>query len=81
VDPCTLPDIAGVYLAHVTVAAQIRPEDIAADRVFWRYWGTPLLNAMLNTNGEPEEKTSQGRRISGLCVQAGPAKAPVALNP
>ena len=62
-------------------AAQVTPEALEADRLFWSYWGTPLFRAMLNAKTEPEEKTSQGRRISGLCVQAGPAKAPVALNP
>lgn len=28
-------------------AAQVTPEDLAAAREFWSYWGTPLFNAML----------------------------------
>jgi hypothetical protein len=29
-------------------------DDTAANRLFWAYWGTPLLNAMLNAKAEGE---------------------------
>jgi hypothetical protein len=28
--------------------AAVTPADLEADRVFWRYWGSKLFNAMLN---------------------------------
>ncbi len=34
--------------AQVEAAAQITAQDIAAAREFWRYWGTPLFNALLD---------------------------------
>ena len=39
-------------------AAQVTPQDLAASQEFWRYWGTPLLKAMLDAEAEPE--TGQG---------------------
>jgi hypothetical protein len=45
---------------QLDAAAQVTPEDIAAARVFWSYWGTPLLNAMLDAEPEPAAKRGRG---------------------
>jgi hypothetical protein len=29
---------------------------LIADGVFWSHWGTPLFNAMLNAEAEPEKQ-------------------------
>jgi hypothetical protein len=33
---------------ELEAAAQVRSDDLEADRLFWSYWGTPLFNGMLN---------------------------------
>ena len=39
---------------RLDAAVQIRPEDLAAAQEFWSYWGTPLFNALLKAEAEPD---------------------------
>lgn len=41
---------------HLDAEAQVTPQDLAAAQEFWMHWGTPLLNAMLNAEAEPEKQ-------------------------
>jgi hypothetical protein len=40
---------------QLDAAAEVSPQDLEADRLFWSYWGTPLFNAMLNAKAAPGE--------------------------
>jgi len=46
-------DLIGRTPAQLNDAAQVTPQDIAAAQEFWAYWGTPLLNALLDAEAEP----------------------------
>jgi hypothetical protein len=50
---------------QLDAAALVTPQDLAAARGFWAYWGTPLLNAMLNAALEPAEAeaSANARRL------------------
>ena len=41
-------------LEQLDTAAQVTPQDLAAARDFWDYWGTPLLNRLLHAEAEAD---------------------------
>lgn len=41
---------------HLDAAAQVTPQDLAAAQEFRSYWGTPLLNALLNAEADPRKQ-------------------------
>ena len=46
-------DLIGRTPAQLNDAAHVTPRDIAAAQEFWAYWGTPLLNTLLDAEAEP----------------------------
>ena len=41
-------------LEELDVAAHVTRQDLAPARDFWAYWGTPLLDALLNAEAEAD---------------------------